>query len=398
MKQQPLAERLFILAALLFLIGILLLTLLRDRDNISHYENRYLATMPEFSTAAVLDGSYFAGIDEFLGDHSAFRITLSRLTARADIHLLGRPVVNNIVVLDDLLLFRFPAEPAPTEEWLAAEANARARELHTLMQLIESYGGHFLYVAVPDQTAYFWEYFPSYINNRQGYRPAVQAFTEAMEAHGVPFLDMGEVFAARGNPRHYYSAVDHHFSSAGAFATYEAIMEALLDQTGLDMPFLRAEDFIFTELPNPYTGSRGRMLWGASPFRDERLTVAEPRTPIPFTRKDNGWVRPATVHDLPGIYWEEVFYGLYMGGDHPLTEIDTNRPHLPSILVFGDSFTNAVESLIYVNFNTMTSIDLRLFDSMSLAGFIMLHQPDIVICIRDYSWILRPEGNGRLFE
>ena len=382
MKSKRIAELLFITATLCFLVGIMLLTAIRERETISHYENRYLTTFPVLTSETVLDGGFFREVDEFLSDHMAFRTTLSRMDALADLYLIRRPVVNEVVVLPHLLLHHFPPSPMPEPEFLAERAAARAGDLYTIWQIVKGYGGQFLYVAVPDQTAYFRADFPAFVNSHDGYRPHVAAFTAAVTERGVPFLDMGEIFAARGNPFHYYSGVDHHFSFAGAFATYEAIMQAL------GLSYLSEAEFIFTELPNPYVGSRGRNLWGVSPFT-ETLSIAEPIVPIPFTRFDNGEERPPTVFYLPETDWEEVYYTIYMGGDHAKTEIDTKRPELPSLLIFGDSFTNAVQSLIYVNFNTMTALDFRHFHDMTLAEFLVLHQPDVVVGIRDHSWLLR---------
>ena len=397
MKKHRISDILFVFCILAVLFGVLGLTLTRQREEVSHYENRRLAVFPEFSQEALLSGEFFAGIDEFLGDHSAFRTTLFRAKGWADIYLLRRPVVNDIIILDGLLLHYFPREVAPSPQWLQQEAQARARELADLQAIINEYGGHFLYVAVPDQTAYFMDYFPHFLNNRQGYRPQLEAFRAALYAYEVPFLDMGERFSAQGNPFDFYSGVDHHFSMYGAFYTYLAIIDTLIEQTGLDIPRLDWEDFIFEVLPNPYVGSRGRLLWGMAPFT-EHITIARPRVEVPFYHWRNHGARDASVFEFPNYDWQEIFFGVYMGGDHALTNIWTNRPELPSILFFGDSFTNAVETVLYLNFNTMTGIDLRHFDEMSLAEFIKEHQPPIVVCLRDYSVLLYGGGNGRLFS
>jgi len=396
MRKRRVADTLFILLSCVLILVVLLRTTISEKESISHYENRYLAVFPEFTRETLLDGDFFPGLDAYLSDHSAFREPLSRLDVFADIHIIRRPVVNDIVVLDDLLLAYFPPEPTFDQRELDRQAGEITDDLYALNQLITEYGGQFLYVAVPDQTAFFWAEFPPYLNSRQGYIPQLEAFTRAMERRGLELLDMGELFYSQGNPCDFFSGVDHHFSFNGAFATYQAIVQRLNGQTYREIPILTEEDFIFITLPNPYVGSRGRMLWGVSPFT-EHLTIAEPVAPVPFYRWDNEELRPGTVYQMPQGPEEDIYFSLYMGGDHAHTHIDTGRAHLPSILIFGDSFTNAVESLIYLNFNTMTSLDLRHFTEMSLAEFIRIHQPDFVVCIRDYGWLLEREGNGTLF-
>ena len=84
-----------------------------------------------------------------------------------------------------------------------------------------------------------------------------------------------------------------------------------------------------------------------------------------------------------------------MGGDVSVTEIVTNRPELPTVLIYGDSFTNAVESLIWYNFDTMYSLDFRHYNKMTLEEFIAEKKPDIVVCIRDYEQLINPTANGQ---
>jgi|GEM_PF-190887 len=397
MRQKRIAEILFATITIVAIVAIGARTATSERSEISHYENRYLATRPQRETATIADGTFFRDMDEYLGDHAAFRARLFQIATWADLHIIRRPNVNDVMVVDDLMLPRFPQTPPADAECLRERAKARANDLQRFQEIIEGYGGHFLYVVIPDQVAFFYDRFPRHAANQAGYRPERDAFVQALAKQNIPLLDMGEVFEGLGNPRRFYSGVDHHFSFYGAFATYEAIIDTLIAQTEKDIPRLQAEDFVFTELPNPYVGSRGRMLWGAAPFT-ERIMIAEPINPIAFRRTGKGGQEvPATVFELPETEEEEVFFTIYMGGDHAKTVIETDRPHLPNILVFGDSFTNAIESLIYLNFNRMTAIDLRHFHEVSLTELVYKLQPDIVIGIRDYSVLLYEDGNSRLF-
>lgn len=393
--QQKIAEALFALIALAALVWVAVLITVTPKEEISRYENRYLAEMPIRDPALMIDGSFFPDLDEFLSDHAAFRTQLFQWETLADLHLIRRPNVNDVVRVGDLLLPYNPPQVAQDPDRLRRHANQRAAELEALQWLVQENGGHFLYVTLPDQMAFFYDEFPAYIANHQGFRPELAAFSEALATHGVPLLDLGAAFAAQQIPRYFYSKVDHHFSFHGAFAAYQIILDTLVEQTGLDIPLLTADDFVFTELPNPFAGSHGRRLWGMAPF-DERITIAEPVIPVSFRRWHTVGEVPTTVFDLPETPDEEVSYTLYMGGDIGYTTITTYRPEFPNILVFGDSFTNALESLLYLNFDRMTSLDLRHYPPERLIEIIHASQPDIVLVVRDYSMVLDPSGNGRL--
>ena len=83
-----------------------------------------------------------------------------------------------------------------------------------------------------------------------------------------------------------------------------------------------------------------------------------------------------------------------MNGDYASTEIDTKRPELPNVLIYGDSFTNAVECLLYTSCNKMWSLDMRYCDEGTLEEYITAYQPDVVICLRDYGAFLSAKDNG----
>ena len=55
-------------------------------------------------------------------------------------------------------------------------------------------------------------------------------------------------------------------------------------------------------------------------------------------------------------------YGLFYGGDEGEIIFDTGRKNRPSILIFGNSFDNAILKLIAGHFNKTYSIDLRHYE------------------------------------
>lgn len=272
-----------------------------------------------------------------------------------------------------------------------------AEELARLRDVVEAYGGYFCYTAVPGQYAYYSESYPDFLNNREAYTALeVPALTQAMAKRGMDLLDMGAVLDTAGNPIEYYSTADYHYQFGGAYLTYRAILERLNTELDTELAILDGHSLTVETLPNPYLGSRGRKLFGLEDC-GERLTIGLPKDPVLFTRFDNGRETAPMVYALPATGAEEVLYSLYMGGDIGETVIQTHRPELPSILIYGDSFTNPVECLAYYSFDEMRSLDLRHYLEMSLADYIRLYQPDIVVGIRDYEALLSTDYNGRPF-
>ena len=397
MKTSKWADWFILIGFLGFLALALVVTLIRPKSGWSYYENRNLARPAPLSVETVLDGTFPASVEPVLQDHAAGRNTLMKLSAWADLHLFRRPVVNEVVPSQGMLLGFNPYE-SPDPAYITAQAQAMADQLAQLQEVVEGYGGYFYYVAVPGQYTYFADAYPNFLNNREAYTALeLPAFTQAMADRGVPLLDIGPVLEDLGSPREYYSLADYHYQFEGAYVTYQTILEAINRDLGWDLTVLDSSSMTTQTLPNPYLGSRGRKIFGLENC-GEHLTIGLPKGPIPFTRTDNGTETAATVYAMPATDTEDVLYSLYMGGDVGETVIETNRPDLPSILIYGDSFTNPVECLAYYSFDEMRSIDLRHYKDMPLADYIQTYQPDIVVGIRDYEALLSTDFNGSPFQ
>ena len=387
------------LMAILFAGGLLALmcaTILLPKNRYSYYENRNLADFPEISRNTVLSGQVFDDLETMFCDYAAGRTSMLKLRTWADLNLFHRPVVNDVVVTEDTLL-PYRAPETVDASAIAAQAELVAADNRALQDLIEGYGGTYLYVAVPCQYAYYADTYPWYLDSRADYTAAeLSALTEAMTRQGVNFLDMGPVFDALGHGEAYSSRVDNHYGLYGAYETYRAAVNAIAAAGGPELDFPEeGTDLTFSALPNPYMGSRTRKLMGLR-GNGEHLLTAEFTAPLPFTRQDNGADTAPTVYALPADEDAPVLYALYMGGDIAETVLSTDRPDRPDGLIFGDSFTNAVECLAYYSFDQLRSLDLRHDTDMTLTEYIKLYRPEVVICIRDYEALLSRDANGDL--
>ena len=385
--------------ALLFsgvLLVLMAATILLPKNRYSYYENRNLSAFPEITAESVLSGQVFDDLETLFCDYAAWRTPALKAVTWADLNVFHRPVVNDIVVTDDALLEQLYTMPDTADD-IARKAADVAADNAALRDQIEAYGGHYCYIAVPCQYAYYEDEYPSYLENRSAYTAAeLAALNSAMDAQGITHVDMGPIFDSLGHLPAFSSKVDNHYGLRGAYETYRAAVQKLNGDYGLALFFPEeGADVTFSALPNPYMGSRTRKLLGLR-GNDEKLLTAAFREDIPFTRLDNWQEVASAVYALPATEDEALTYGLYMGGDIAETCIRTDRSSLPTALIFGDSFTNAVESLAYYSFDEMRSVDLRHYQTQSISDYIAAYQPDVVICIRDYEALLSRSDNGSL--
>lgn len=397
MRQKKIANILIVLGFAGFLITALVLTARKPQGGWSYYENRTLAQMEELTPQTLWDGTFADSVEPALQDHAAGRNTLLKLSAWMDMELFHRPVVNEIIPVQDKLLGYLSYETVDPQ-YIHNRAQQIGDIQAQLRDVVESYGGSYYYVALPGQRHYFMDDYPSYLNNgEESSSLSQQEFTAALEERGVNLIDGGIAMDQAGHPANFYSEVDHHYTFDGAVFTYRTIMDKLNADLGWNLTVLQDQDLNYTTLDNPYLGSRARKIFGLWQA-DEKLKIAEPVDPISYTRYDNGQEVPSTVYTLPATPTEDVAYTAYMGGDVGETVIDTGREDLPSVLVYGDSFTNALECLMYYGFDEMRSIDLRHYKEMTLADYIERYQPDVVIAVRDYGELLSTDYNGQPFE
>ena len=382
-----------------FLVFSASVTLIKKPVSSSYYENRSLEPLPEYSAAGVLDGSYFSALNTYLQEHAAGRNTLLRWETILNMKLLRRPVVNDVVIGDDVLL-------GWQDFWIYGQEDLRRLVEDTADRIAEharvtaEHGGQYYYVAVPHQALAYAEDYPSYLQSHADYYRDTSAYlAEALADRNVPFLNMWEEFQDAGILQEVSSRIDNHFSIVGALETSRCLLDRIVAKTGMEMHFLDDENCRIEWLPNHYMGSRSRKLFDLWPS-DERLGIVITKDEPAYTRTDKAsWmnepVENNSLYALPSSDEEIISYNLYMGGDWGCTEIRTNRPELPSILIYGDSFTNAVECLIWQGFDTMYSFDFRYYSEHDLDALIAMYQPDIVVCIRDYEAVLKSDGNGQ---
>ena len=375
-------------AAVIFAVPVL--TKLEQPKEISVAENRALALPPSLSPESVFDGSYFTGWETYLSDHIWMREGWLLAYTAYEIGL-GHHVVRDVVITPTALLPYF-ASDAP-DKYAAASASAMAAKYAALAMHVSENGGVFLYINVPEQCSMLRGLYPAGLYTGElRYGSQNDAFASSMAADGVSYLDMRPAFEATGNAAEFYSQTDHHYNLRGAYLTYQTLCQTL-SSLGLDVT--AKTDATFNTLPNTFNGSRGRKIYNLTPFNDKLIYITWD-DPVAFTRSDNGTGSVPQVYMMPAAADEDVAYTLYMGGDVGETVIETGRPDLPDALIFGDSFTNALETMLYCSFNTTVSLDFRYNTSKSLYDYIAEYRPDVVICLRDDTATLSTDGNGNL--
>ena len=390
-------DRAFLAAVVTVLLAVpLMVALWSHKETSAYYENRSLAARPDLNARTLWDGSYGSRFETWYSDHAPARTTLLKLDTFLQLEVLRRPVVKDTLDAGGVLLPKLDFDEY-TEAAYRSAAVPIVEDHGLLARHIAENGGTYCFVGFPEQRVYFEDRFPAYLNSHAAEAAAADAvFAEALAEQGVDFLDMRQVYEAQGKPEAYYSAVDHHYTYYGAYAGYRAILEHLAER-GFALPVLTEEDIDLVEQPYPYIGSRNRKLYNLW-NNGEKAVIGVQKEPVAFTRTDNGQPSEKPLFVLPAEDYLPTTYNLYMGGDFGETVIATDRPELPDALIFGDSFTNALETLLYTAFDETRILDLRHYTGGTLKDYITEHQPDIVLCVQNDTFYYTPGGNNAVWE
>lgn len=371
------------------LAAMLLLTYAGVRGGYSVYENRLLASKPELTFTSLTSGEYFRAWEEYIRDNVWNR----DLWLKTDTFIkmkTGREAVNDVMISDAALL---PYVYGNSLVSVTDDAERMADSLAALNDAVTAYGGIFIYVGVPNQYSVYRGGYPSYMDYvGEEFDAVADAFYAALRERGIRYINVGAELT-EDELESYYFKTDHHMNLRGSVYTCDRIFKTLRGE-GYDIPDYLS-GLTYKTLENLFFGSRGRKLYGLSPYEDT-LEVFNSMADIAFTRTDNGETAEALLYTLPESSGEIVSYGIFMGGDIAETVISTERGELSNALIFGDSYTNGIETVFYTGFNETRSLDLRHYTDCGLLEYIERYRPQVVVCVRDDANYLNFTGNGNI--
>ncbi|MBR5515427.1 MAG: hypothetical protein IKU52_04415 [Clostridia bacterium] len=374
---------LFVCIVMALLFAIPIVTLNSEKESFSVFENRNLAQKPSLTAESVINGEFFEAAENYYKDHICFRDNIIKCYTNLQINLFSKPVVSDIIINTENLL-PYTAQKSGSHA-SSEEIDAAIDEIKALKKTADSYGGKIIYIGIPGQITMFENLYPKILKDIPSYNTETEKlFAAALKKEGIEFISARN-FLSKEN----YFKTDHHYDITGGYKVYEAICNAT------DTTAVPESQFTYKTLPNTFYGSRSRKIYNLTPIKDS-LNIIEPYTEIPFSRTDNGANAPQSVISLPADDKEIVSYNQYMGGDIAETLITTNRDELPDLLIYGDSYTNAVECFAYLSFNETRYIDLRHYSAMTLCEYVKKYKPDYIVCIRDDGNYTNLEGNGKL--
>lgn len=380
------------------------LTKLQPHQNVSVFEKRKLATAPKMTKEGLISGEYFSKWENYLSDHIVSRNFWIESYIYLQLHVLKKNKINNVAIgQDGYLLHFYPYLQKYNEDENQRNIEKMVQQIKQLDQHIQQNNGKFYFIGIPEQGSFNNDKYPHYFNNNSEYfKKNEQLMFNALNQYKIQSINMRTSFLQHKNEQLYYKT-DHHFTLRGAYITYQQILQRLFNDKLSKQTPLKEDEFRWETLSNPFSGSRNAQLYQLFP-NDDKIEIAYPKQKVPFEMivthtAVNGQqvqsVENPRIYDVGDNPKQLLSYLVYMGGDHAEVIMKTHREELPNILIFGDSYTNAIEPFIAYHFNETRILDLRYNKGLNLYQYISKYKPDIVLMVRDDTqYGNSKEGNG----
>ena len=316
-----------------FLAGFGLLHILLPDRTFSPVENRTLSSMPDFSWSALVDGSYTSKLEKYLEDQFPLRDGWMGLKNRYE-YLLGKREFHGVYLCGDRLIHKI-------EDASRAEQNIAYLQKLTELTDIPVYLG-----LIPTAAEVYRDQLPAGAENFD------QAAYLKKVRESVPdavWVDMEKWMDGASGVSLFYRT-DHHWTSAGAWHGYAALMEAMGEPfEPLGTPETVSEDFYGTL----YSSSGVHWL---APDTIERYVSGEGVTVENFEKGE--------THGLyvDSFLEEKDKYASFLGGNTPLYII--RNPEAASeekLLVVRDSYSDAMAPFLSQYFAEIHLVDLRYY-------------------------------------
>ena len=395
-----------LLSGVVVVVAVVLL--LAPRSTISYEENRLLAEKPKFSLTSLLDGSYTSGWSEYYNDTIPFRSKLKK-TISAMMQWTGVQSEEDTVFFGNVSqVKKKTTTPVATTESVETtvavavgsdETNTEPAVTTTVVTTTEDpndepaaeigegiildhkravcvYGGSFsvgqdyaetlnayqqdlgsdvqVYSLVaPTAVSYYLpEEYANYTASETENIDNINSYL-----NGVKPVDVYNALKPH-TAEAIYARTDHHWLPLGAYYAVEAFAKVA------DVSFASLSDYD-TATKKDYVGSMYTYTESAVLLDNpEEFTYYIPKNKYKTTYYSTSFTDPTEGDLLMNLdgYDNSMYYLVFMGGDDKITHVETDCKNGRTLVIFKDSYGNALVPCLTSSFENIYVCDMRYFE------------------------------------
>ena len=315
----------------IFLGGLLVWHILLPDRETSETENRTLAQVPEFSWAALVNGSFTDDVEEYFADQFPLRDGWTGLKARAE-QLIGKSEFNGVYLCGDTLISKVdrPNQSLVDKNLSYVDRLEGKTDIPVHLGLIPS-------------AAEVW----------RDKLPAGADSWDQTALLGNSDIGFWGALSAHGDEAIYYRT-DHHWTTLGAFYGANALLEALGREP------LKESDFTPERASDAFNGtlySQSGIHWLAP----DTMEFWAEDAGLDVTSWRNGTPEPGCLYDRAYLEKKDK-YSAFLGGNQPLCVIrNENITDGGKLLLIRDSYADALAPFLAQRFSEVHLLDLRYY-------------------------------------
>ena len=324
-------------------------------------ENRVLAKKPELKQLSFKAiSNYTKDFEKYFNDHYGFRNMLVSLNSIIHVKLFGMSPTESVIVGKQGWLFYDDPNDGLSLKDYTGGVNFTKEEIelvrHKILSLNELLRGkniHFMLVIVPNKHTVYPEYLPTSVARKKGNVTRIDQVCECLKDSGIDLVDLRtKMWSSKGSYQYpLYYRTDTHWNNLGAFLGYEEIIMHVRKQ----YPQVDSAKLSFFDvLPgHRYGGDIGGMMNMQWLMSDTEITLRPKTSPVALPL-------PVAYKSMPG---------------RASVGAQINNKRLPKLVMFRDSFSDALIPYLSENFSRSVyiwkpEIDLPVIER---------EKPDIVI-------------------
>lgn len=342
-KSKRRMERLIGKIFILCLFGVMLVNIIIPDREMSEEENRMLASKPKLTFSTLVNGDFMEQYEEYLSDQFAGRDLWHRMKVGLD-RFGGSRMENGIYIGKDGQLLQ--DIQVPDQEHLSENLDAIKEFTETYQDIPVTM------ILVPDAACI--------LNDRLPWLASVEdqnqmiSMVEQSLGDSVTWVDAASALNKHKREKIYY-LTDHHWTSLGAFYTFQEAAPALGIEEDVSDKFL---SYTVSDSFNGVLASES----GAGLGTEENIDIYVPR------EGDNDVIvnyvneskRTTSLYDSSKLETRDQ-YGVFLGGNTSLIDIRTVSTSQKRLLVVKDSFANSFIPFLAPYYREIVVVDPRYY-------------------------------------
>lgn len=332
---------------LMIIFGLTIINLMTPQKSFSENENRLLQELPKFSTTDFFSGTFSSKFETYTTDQFVARDSWVGMKSVVDLAIQKKDMKGVYFAKDDYLIEKYTQEDINQEQF-----QRNIKRLKEFVQTNQPQLGkeHLKIMVVPTASEILKDKLPKYAPTANQVEMLNQIEDALPEGS---FINTFSTLSQHQQQDVYYHT-DHHWTSYGAFLTYQqwAQEAGISPWTEQDFTIKQVtDDFygtIFSKANNPFT-------------KPDSISIYLPKQEMSYQVDFNGEKEPMnSLYNFEYLEKKDK-YSMFLNGNNALVTVKTNQTNGKKLLIIKDSYAHSFLPFAANHFEEIHLVDFRYF-------------------------------------